>query len=192
MAEELSYTEYAVLGLLTFGERSGYEINALAHRTIGFFWRPAKSKVYTVLPRLVDRGLAAATPVAQEARPDKTVYRITPRGRRALRAWVSSPELIGGPGRHGLLLKLFFGAHGDLEALIALVQRHKRRAEEQLAALERIDAGVDLDRDPDEFFPYLTLLHGLEDARSTVAWAEEVLRLLAERKAETRPSATGG
>jgi hypothetical protein len=43
MAEELSITEYAVLGLLTFGERSGYELDALAKQTIGFFWRPAKS-----------------------------------------------------------------------------------------------------------------------------------------------------
>src|SRR5919198_4399985 len=135
MAEELSYTEYAVLGLLTFGERSGYELDALAKRTIGFFWRPAKSKIYNVLPRLVARGLASAEPVAQETRPDKTVYRITASGRRALRAWLSSPDVIVAPSRHGLLLKLFFGAHGDLAALTRMVDAHKRRAEEQLAAL---------------------------------------------------------
>jgi DNA-binding PadR family transcriptional regulator len=181
MAEQLSYTEYAVLGLLTFGERSGYELNALANRTIGFFWRPAKSKIYNVLPRLVERGLAAAVPVAQKARPDKTVYRITAPGKRALRAWLSSPDVITAPQRHGLLLKLFFGAQGDVEALIALVEGHKRRAEEQLAALEEIEAETDPHGHEPDFFPYLTLLHGLEDARSTIHWAEHVLRLLAAR-----------
>src|SRR5919198_227594 len=163
MAEELSYTEYAVLGLLTFGERSGYDLDALAKRTIGFFWRPAKSKIYRVLPRLVERGLAAGSAIAQEKRPDKTVYRITPAGRRALRAWLASPDVIVAPSRHGLLLKLFFGAQGEPEA--------------------------EIDRDED-FFPYLTLLHGLEDARSTLAWAEDVLRLLARRTARTESAGT--
>ena len=188
MPEQLSYTEYAVLGLLTFGERSGHELDALAQRTIGFFWRPARSKIYRVLPRLVEQGLASASPVAQEKRPDKTVYRITATGRRALRSWLSSPDVIVAPSRHGLLLKLFFGAHGDPAALRRMVEAHKRRAEEQLAALERIDAEIDPERDEEDFFPYLTLLHGLEDARSTIIWAEDVLRLLARREARARRS----
>src|ERR671934_2730282 len=96
MAKELSYTEYAVLGLLTFGERSGYDLDALAKRTIGFFWRPAKSKIYVSLPRLVERGLASASPVAQEKRPDKTVYRITSAGRRGRRAPAPPPHVIAG------------------------------------------------------------------------------------------------
>ena len=187
MAEELSYTEYAVLGLLTFGERSGYDLDALAKRTIGFFWRPAKSKIYRVLPRLVERGLAAGSAIAQEKRPDKTVYRITPAGRRALRAWLASPDVIVAASRHGLLLKLFFGAQGEPEALIALIEAHRARAQEQLAALEAIEAEIDRDED---FFPYLTLLHGLEDARSTLAWAEDVLRLLARRTARTESAGT--
>ena len=52
MIAPLSDTEYAVLGLLTFGERSGYELDKLAGRSIGYFWRPAKSKIYAILPRL--------------------------------------------------------------------------------------------------------------------------------------------
>lgn len=182
MEEQLSYTEYAVLGLLTFGECSGYELDALAKRTIGFFWRPAKSKIYSVLPRLLERGLVSGSEIAQEKRPDKIVYRITSSGRRALRAWLSSPDVIVAASRHGLLLKLFFGAHGDARALTAQVEEHKRRAEEQLEALEQIGAEIDPDGREQDFFPYLTLLHGLEDARSTITWANDVLRLLADRK----------
>ena len=54
----LSLTEYAVLGLLTFGPASGYELDGLAGRSLVYFWRPAKSKIYAVLPRLVEQGLA--------------------------------------------------------------------------------------------------------------------------------------
>ena len=178
---ELSTTEYAVLGLLTFGERSGYELDKLAQRSIGYFWRPAKSKIYAILPRLVERGLAESSSVAQSGRPDKQVYRITGEGEQALREWLASPTSIGGAGRDTLLLKLFFGEHGELEDLRQLVAGRKRRAEEQLAALEEIERRIDRD---DDFYPYLTLLHGLEDARSTIAWAERALAELDRRRTQ--------
>ena len=58
------------------------------------------------------------------------------------------------------------------------MDERRRHAEKQLAELEEIERGIDRDRD---FFPYLTLLHGLEDARSTVAWAKRALRLIDRR-----------
>src|SRR5215813_14673456 len=88
MTGGLSDTEYAVLGLLTFGERSGYELDKLTQRSIGYFWRPAKSKIYAILPRLVERGLATVTSVVQERRPDKQLYAITPAGEQALSDWL--------------------------------------------------------------------------------------------------------
>jgi PadR family transcriptional regulator, regulatory protein AphA len=179
----LSDTEYAVLGLLTFGERSGYELDKLSQRSIGYFWRPAKSKIYAILPRLVERGLARATAVAQERRPDKQLYRITPEGEQALRAWLDSSEPIAGVARDGLLLKLFFGGYADADALRQQVAERKRRAEQRLAELEEIDRTIDTEED---FFPYLTLLHGLEDARSTIVWADQVLRLLDRESAERK------
>ncbi len=186
MAKQLSTTEYAVLGLLTFGERSGYELDALARRTIGYFWHPAKSKIYAVLPRLVERGLASAEPVTQDRRPDKVTYRITAAGETALRAWLRSGKTDMAPGRNGFLLKVFFGRLVEPEVVYEQVDAHRRRAEVQLAELEAIEETVDLDESDADFFPYLTLLHGLEDARSTIAWAEQVLRLLEDRLARRR------
>ena len=184
----LSFSEYAVLGLLSFGERSGYDLDKLAQRSIGYFWRPAKSKIYAILPRLVELGLAESTPVAQERRPDKYLYGLTAEGEAALRRWLDSDETFVGVARDGLLLKLFFGALADPDVLRAHVLERKRRAEQQLAELEEIERRIDQDED---FFPYLTLLHGLEDARSTVIWAEDVLSLLDRRAARTSDRADG-
>lgn len=175
-----------MLGLLTLGARSGYELDKLARRSIGYFWRPAKSKIYAILPRLVERGLARGSAVAQEKRPDKLVYRITPAGEQALRAWLDSPEPISGVARDGLLLKLFFGGHADFEALRQQVADRKRLAEARLAEYEEIERTIDTEED---FFPYLTLLHGLEDARSTIAWAGSVLKLLDRWAAQTKADA---
>jgi DNA-binding PadR family transcriptional regulator len=187
MTGVLSDTEYAVLGLLTFGERSGYELDKLAARSIGYFWRPAKSKIYGILPRLVERGFAVSTAVAQANRPDKQLYRLTPDGTRTLREWLESGHPIRGVSRDGLLLKLFFGAHADRGTLRAQIVDRQRVAERQLAELEEIERSIDRARD---FFPYLTLLHGLEDARSTIAWAERALaeidRLPAREELQSR------
>jgi DNA-binding PadR family transcriptional regulator len=42
----LPVTSYAVLGLLTYGERSGYDLTKLVEQSIGFFFTPAKSQIY--------------------------------------------------------------------------------------------------------------------------------------------------
>jgi DNA-binding PadR family transcriptional regulator len=178
MSTGLSDTEYAVLGLLTFGKRSGYELDKLSRRSIGYFWRPAKSKIYAILPRLVERGFATSSTVVQAKRPDKQLYRITPAGREALRHWLDGEEPPRGVSRDGLLLKLFFGADGDPATLRRQLEERCRAAEQRVAELEDIERTIDRDA---EFFPYLTLLHGLEDARSTIVWAEQALELLEQR-----------
>jgi PadR family transcriptional regulator AphA len=182
----LSFSEYAVLGLLSFGERSGYDLDKLADRSIRYLWRPAKSKIYAILPRLVEQGLAESTAVAQERRPDKQLYRMTAEGERELQRWLASTDSALGVARDPLLLKLLFGAQADPAALRAQIAERKRRAEEQLAALEEIEQRIDADED---FFPSLALLHGLEDARSTIIWAEDALHALDRRLEQGRKRA---
>src|SRR6187200_2014064 len=77
----LTATEAAVLGLLADGEQSGYDLRRCAERSVGYFWAPARSQIYAVLPRLVEAGLARRRHVRQDTRPDKRLYRITAAGR---------------------------------------------------------------------------------------------------------------
>ena len=92
-------TELAVLGLVAFGETSGYDLARTAARSIGHMWAPSRSQIYKVLPRLVAAGYARSREIEQRGRPDKAVYRITPAGRRALRTGSHRSTRIppGGP-----------------------------------------------------------------------------------------------
>ena len=85
-------TVVAVLGLLAFGERSGYDLSRVAAESIGYMWAPSRSQIYKVLPRLVEWGLATSRPVAQERRPDKQLYRLSEAGQARLAAWVGQVE----------------------------------------------------------------------------------------------------
>jgi DNA-binding PadR family transcriptional regulator len=169
----VSSTECAVLGLLTSGEQSGYDLLKAAERSVGFFWTPAKTQLYAVLPKLVERGLATVRRVPQRDRPDKNLYRITPAGETALRDGL---EHVGGDvNRNALELRIFFGGHRPLEAVAADLERVRDHASAHLERLEEIERGFDHER---HLFPWLTLLRGKEQAAADVRWAEQALALL--------------
>jgi DNA-binding PadR family transcriptional regulator len=167
----LTTTEAAILGLLANRELSGYDLKGVVSRSVGYFWKPAQSQIYAVLPRLVERGLARRRDVRQEGRPDKQLYRITSAGRIALRDWLDHAPLEPEPERI-LLLKLFFGQHTD-EAVILGYVRERRAAAEQLAR-ELVDIDANAGTDPHDRFRALTRRYGLEMSAAVVRWAKSV------------------
>jgi DNA-binding PadR family transcriptional regulator len=162
----ITATEAALLGLLTRGEMSGYDIQHAAETSGGFFWSPAKSRIYAVLPRLVTRGFATSRSVVQAPRPTKQLYRITRAGRDALQRWLEEPPTME-PERAPLLLKIYFGELLEPEVLISHVRKLRAEADaliERLGALDQSPAGASL-------FADLTIRHGLEWAQAMSRWA---------------------
>src|SRR5579884_104645 len=106
----LTRTSYAVLGLLAVKPWSTYELAQQMERSLGRVWPRAQSKIYEEPKKLVAHGLAGAATERVGQRP-RTVYAITPEGRRALAAWLAEPgegtvlEFEG-------LLQVFFAENG--------------------------------------------------------------------------------
>lgn len=175
----MTTTEVAVLGLLTRGPKSGYDVKKHAETSVGYFWDPAKSQIYAVLPRLVEAGYATSRRVAQEQRPDKQVYRITRRGREALKDWIELTPPPPDPARNPLLLKVFFGDLAAPAAVLEQVRARREDAEELKAELDRIDEGS-TGREGD-FYPSLTRSYGQHWANAVIQWAKEVERRIDER-----------
>ncbi|HSC92743.1 MAG TPA: PadR family transcriptional regulator [Gaiellaceae bacterium] len=173
----LTTTEAAVLALLAIeGERSGYDLLKLVSRAIGHVWAPARSQLYAVLPRLVAGGLASRRDVVQQGRPDKAVYRLAPRGREVLDAWLA--EVVPGDAA-GVQLKVFVGGLVPRATLVAQVEQYRRDAEARRAELRRIDE-TNSRTGHDRFHGYLLDL-GLAQAAAAVRWADAVITDLGER-----------
>jgi DNA-binding PadR family transcriptional regulator len=175
---QLSTTEFAVLGLLSFGERSGYDLKKAAEAGVGYVCTAAKSQIYAVLPRLVAGGLATAKRVRQERFPDKQVYRITKRGEEAFGAWLEEPVDYTAP-RSPFLLKIFFGGKMSRDALLAHVRRKREAAAEELAEYREIEKRIK--EDERSYFGYATLRWGMAQARAWVRWADGFLEELEAR-----------
>ena len=118
MPAELTTTSYAILGLLGVRPWTTYELAQQMDRALGKFWPRARSKLYEEPKKLVAHGLAKAAPGSVGKRP-RTVYSITPAGRKALRAWVAAPVTAPPTLEFEHLIKLFFAENGTKADLLA-------------------------------------------------------------------------
>ncbi|HEX7277488.1 MAG TPA: PadR family transcriptional regulator, partial [Acidimicrobiales bacterium] len=101
---------FAMLGMLAIRSWSTYELAKHVERSLRPLWPRARSNLFNEPKKLVAHGMAAATEEMVGRRP-RTVYAITPAGRRALREWLGTPG--DGPVlEFEQLLKLFFVDHG--------------------------------------------------------------------------------
>jgi DNA-binding PadR family transcriptional regulator len=176
---ELPTSAYAILGLLTFGEQSGYDLQKLVEQSVGHFFDPAKSQIYSVLRRLVEAGFAVERPVPQDDRPDKRMYRATGAGERALGAWLAAPP-DDDVYRSPFLIHLFFGHLIEPGVLLEQVRAYRRRLAADLEEFEATERDIK-DAEPARF-PYFTLRAGLIGTRAGLRWCDEVIRELSEER----------
>jgi len=100
-------------------------------RTLNRMWPRARSKLYEEPKKLAAHGLAKASKERTGQRP-RTVYSITPAGRRALALWLKTPGT--GPSlEFEQLTKLFFVDHGTKADALATLDAAQTWAREQLA-----------------------------------------------------------
>jgi DNA-binding PadR family transcriptional regulator len=172
----LSTSEGAVLGLIAFGERSGYDLARLAEASVAHLWTPSQSQIYKTLPRLVAFGLTERTEVEQRGRPDKSLYRITRKGETTLPRWLDEIQDEPAGGRVVFALKLFFcefASPGTAQAQLAAYRRFLTRRLERYQALR---AGP---RRFESVYPEHVLQHGIRRVEATLAWIDDTTAALA-------------
>ena len=128
-ATKLTTTSYAILSLLSVRSWSTYELTQQMDRSLGRIWPRAQSKLYEEPKKLAAGGYARAKEEWVGERP-RTVYSITPKGRRALAAWMSEPS-AGLVLESEHLLKIFFAENGSRDDALATLASAREWAEER-------------------------------------------------------------
>jgi DNA-binding PadR family transcriptional regulator len=117
----LTTTSYAILGLLAIKPWTTYELAKQMEASLRNFWPRAERKLYEEPRKLVAHQLATVQQETVGKRP-RSVYRITPAGRRALRAWLDEPGGLASL-EFEALIKVFFAEHGGKDQLLANLDR---------------------------------------------------------------------
>jgi DNA-binding PadR family transcriptional regulator len=168
-----------VLGLLSLGPRSGYDIKTVVDRSTRFFWAASYGQIYPELKRLEEDGLVEGEDQPSGGR-NRRVYRLTAAGREALHDWLLG-STVTIELRDESLLRLFFADALPHDEALMLLEGRKRGHEEYLEVLRAIQA---LPGGPDPTYVDLVLRWGIDFNEWGARWCEEQLeRLRAKTKA---------
>lgn len=152
----LTPTSYIVLGLLeAAGEATPYDLKQMVGVSLGNFWTLQHAQLYTEPERLAAAGYLSERREEQGRR--RRHYKVTEKGREAMRDWLGESTRQLTELRDLALLKVFFGADpaslaaDQTEAHAAKLAEYEQvldQAGEELPAGARLslEAGIDAER----------------------------------------------
>jgi PadR family transcriptional regulator AphA len=187
MSIEKTSTVESLLGLLSLGPMSGYEMRAMMERSTANFWTESYGQIYPALKRMVKDGLATVEEQSKDGRAKK-VYKLTGEGERRLRKWLAV-ETRTQMQRNELLLKIFFGDRAERGAIAAQVVAERERCEKSLEWYEATMLVIETQQARHPAMPYwrMTLRYGIAEAKAVMVWCDETFAELEKRGLVSKP-----
>lgn len=177
--------KHALLGILSYGPMTGYEVKQFFDSSVHHFWNAELSQIYPTLKVLEENGWVDKRVEVQESRPNRKIYEITDPGRDEFARWVREPTKPADV-RDPFLIKVFFGTEVPLEDVLVVLRRQMEEQQMILAfddtvLRERIRESVRKNHSTKQgLFWTLTLELVMSYRRAYVEWCERSMRLLEE------------
>ncbi len=172
-------SKYAIMGILSMGPMSGYDIKKRFEKSLAYFWSESYGQIYPILKNLAKQRLATRSIKKQEGKPDRHIYALTDKGRKALQEWMIQPvgRLIG---RHEILLKLFFGQQVSLADNIRQVEHFRKLQSQKLKEIKATEEVLKADHkdNPNLTYWLMTVRCGQYVNRAYLRWSDETLAVL--------------
>jgi DNA-binding PadR family transcriptional regulator len=176
-----SRLEYALLGLIRQGARSGYELRKQFSTTPMGHFSDSPGSIYPALKRLEERGWIRL--LDEDGGPrGRQVYRLTGPGQAVLKGWMAMPvgreDVVRRPDE--LLLRFaFMGEVSDRVTVVAFLEAFEREAAGYVRELRSFLAAL-----PEGDLPTgrLALENGLAQYQTQVRWARRALARLRRSK----------
>ncbi len=158
---------HGVLGLLTDGPASGYDLLKVFDRSLAFIWPATQSQLYGELNRLADEGLIVVTDEGPRRRKE---YTITKEGRRELEHWLTDvePDRIR---RNDAMLRVFFLGTLPPDRAKAYLEREATVHEDLERLLSDIARDTDWEAATLNRYGQLVIESGIRYAHTQAEWA---------------------
>jgi len=125
-----SRTKYVILGLLSEGPLSGYDLKQIIDMRFRFFWSESYGQIYPQIKRMLECGEIEKESTPKDSR-NKQLYRITVKGLKSMSSWMAMPiekETV----RLEILLKVYFSNFMDDNMLINYIRTFQKQHKEEL------------------------------------------------------------
>lgn len=176
----ITTTAHALLGLIAMRPTSTYELAQwMRLSNLRAFWPRAESQVYEEPKKLVVEGLADADAEFVGERK-RTVYRVTGRGREALREWLAQPS-DRFRYRYEAMVKVSFANYGRLRDLRRIIGEVREEAEQDAREMLEVARRRSAERSPAPQREHVNALADsfiLDVVEARVRWAREAERLV--------------
>ncbi|WP_404456726.1 PadR family transcriptional regulator [Oceanobacillus kapialis] len=171
---------YAILGILTTGCKSGYDIKQLMDRSLTHFWKISYGQIYPTLKQLTTDGLVSVITTSQDGKPDRKEYDLTNKGSELLENWLKRPIEQPPAERNEVLLKLFFGRHRSTKQTISQLQDYKQKLEERLQTYITIEQSIRAhhEKDLDAQYWLFTLDYGKRVTVAAIDWCQATIEAI--------------
>jgi len=186
MSSDLRPFSYVVLALVGDGGAGAHDILDMIRRGGRVYWSTSPSQVYAEPKRLAALGYLTSTREPGRTH-DRTVYRLTPRGRDALKEWLRSPSSFPRI-QHEASVRLLAGDLIEDSEIVGSLDGLRAEIAEISALVDEMEAARSA-------FPhrerYLRLEHSLAHRllQAHLDWIDEVER---ELGVPDRPEARSG
>lgn len=174
--------KHGILGLLNYGEMTGYEIHEAFESSLNFFWPAQTSQIYRELTVLEKNGWIVKRTVEQSGKPNKNICSITEEGQKELLRWLKDP---GTPAemRSPTLMKVFFMGELPVSSCLAYFHQLQEAYRAGLVALGQTGASIQSYQKaiPDPkcaVFWQMTADFGKRYAQMYLEWIEHCIHLL--------------
>ena len=179
-------SKYAIMGILSLGPMSGYDIKKKFEQSLSYFWNESYGQIYPILKKLAQQGLASKSIERHEGKPDRHIYALTDEGKKALQDWMIQP--VGRHiGRHEILLKLFFGQQVSLTDNIRQIEHFRELQSEKLKEIKATEELLKTNHkdNPNLSYWLMTIRYGQYANQAYLQWSKETLAVLRGMKKES-------
>jgi DNA-binding PadR family transcriptional regulator len=186
--------EHAILGFLEREPMTGYDLKTRCFdAAAGHVWTADQAQVYRTLERLSARGLVRSKLIPQRGKPDRRVFRITPKGRNALLSWLREPQTPSAV-RDPLLMRVLMSTDLSDAEIAQLLSSARDDYQARLEAL-RIDAAAPApacaapDARGAELYR-MTLTAAMSATRGVIDWIDDCTERVSRGLPPAAPRAT--
>ena len=164
----ISVLGHALLGLLSAGEMTGYELTRTFDVSLANVWSASHSQIYPELAKLEGAGLIRHT----ESGPRGSKrYAATDAGRDAVRRWLTDPPEAAAL-RSEASLRVFFLWMLPPDAAAAYLRRQAESHRQKLASYETLASKIGDCTDAPTRWSRISLELGIRHERAMAEWAD--------------------